>query len=307
VNVPWIGFNEFAAEAFIVNTKGLERAKRLGSATLYVEALAARGDDRKGHVDWCLARRPAEIVPEKVGKEAALGAIRMLGAKQPSSGRKNLLFAPRPFAELLGIFSLQFSGKNAEEKRTPLAGRIGQAIGAKGLNIVDDATIEGGPASRPFDDEGIPSSRIAIVEDGVFRAFLHTSDTARRAGAKATGHGARGYRGVPAVAPSNLMIPAGTASPEELRAGAEIEIVSVTGSAGANPVSGEFSLPVLGFELAGGKRAAPLHNFTIAGSFEGLLKGVQGIGKDFEFGNPGMISAFGCGSILVSGVAVAGR
>jgi len=195
-----------------------------------------------------------------------------------------VLFAPRAFATLLALFASSFSGRSAEERRTPLAGRLGQKLGPAGLLIVDDATLPGGPASRPFDVEGVPSRRTTLVEGGAFCTFLHTSDTARRAGAEPTGHAQRGYQWLPTVAPSNLSVPAGKDPPEALRAGAAVEVLEVTGNAGASPVSGELSLPVQGFRLKGGQRAEPLHDFTVAGDFLGLLASFRAAGSDFEFG-----------------------
>ncbi|MHC4607455.1 MAG: TldD/PmbA family protein, partial [Planctomycetota bacterium] len=151
-SVPWTGYGETAREVFLVNTEGLERVKKHGAAQLVVQALAARDNERKTFHDFCMTRRAAEFDAEKLGKKAGETAISLLGAEQPSSGKVTVLFNPRPFCSLLGIFSSQFSGKNAEEKRTPLAGRAGQKIGADAVSIIDDATREGGPASRPFDD-----------------------------------------------------------------------------------------------------------------------------------------------------------
>jgi PmbA protein len=145
-----------------------------------------------------------------------------------------------------------------------------------------------------------------VVDDGVFAAFLHTSDTARRAGAPPTGHAVRSYKGIPAVAPSNLFVPAGEKSPEELRAGASIEVTVIMGFH-TDPVSGEFSLPALGYRLKDGRRERPLHNFTVAGNFLEMLSSVRAVGADFSFGLPGMGSAMGSGSVLVSGVSVGGR
>ena len=307
INVPWSGFSEIASEIYLANTEGLERSVRRGAAHLFAGTLAARGEERKSYHDFCFSRRSAELDPEKIGDSAGRKAVELLGAEQPESGQATMLFGPRAFASLLAMFSSTFSGRNAEEKRTPLAGRLGEKIGAAGLSIVDDPTMPDSPAARPCDAEGVPSRRLAVVEDGVFRAFLHTADTARRAGTEPTGHAVRSYKGPPSIAPSNLIIPAGTAAPDELRAGAKLEILEVMGGAGANPVSGEFSLPMLGFRLKGGKRAGAVHNFTVAGTFTDMLAAVEGIGSDFEFALPSMNGAIGCGSVLVSGLAVAGK
>ncbi len=306
INVPWTGYSETSVEVFLANTEGLQRSRRASSAGMHVQALAARGDERKSYHDFCLSRHLADFDPAGLGRTAGETAISLLGAEQPPSGKATLLFSPRPFSTLLAMFSSLFSGRSVEEKRSPLAGRLGEKIGADGLDLIDDALAPGAPASRPFDGEGVPCRRLPLVENGRLKAFMHTAETARRAGVEPTGHGMRGYRGGPGVTPSNLIVPAGGASPEELRARADIEIIAVIGGAGANQVSGEFSLPMLGFRLKDGERDRPLHNFTVAGSFEGLLKGVVGIGSDFEFALPGMTEAFGSGSALVSGLSIAG-
>lgn len=308
VNVPWAGYGETQLEVLVANTAGLSRGKRLGSAQLYVEALARHGDDRKSHSEHGFARRAAELAPRLLGAAAGRMAGDLLGARQPKSGRRRVLFAPRPFAALLRAFASLFSGQAAEDGRSRLAGRLGERIGAPAVSILDNAALAGSPAGRPFDAEGVPTRRLAVVEEGVFRSFLHTAGTARRAGRRPTGHAVRSYKGPPTVAPSNLFIPAGRGFPDELRAAADLEIVALTGlHSGADPVSGDFSLPVLGFFLKHGRRDAPAHDFTVAGNFLELLAAVEAVGADFEFGSPGLGTAVGCGSALVRSVHVGGK
>jgi PmbA protein len=181
-NVPWAGYGETQIEVYVLNTAGLERAKRLGSAQLFVEALASRGAETKTFSEHCFARRLSELDPKKLGRSAGESAIGLLGARAPASGRRNIFFSPRTFAGMLAAFSPMFSGRAAEEGRSAMAGRLGKRIGAEGVFLSDDATLPGAPASRPFDSEGVPTRRLAVVEGGVFRSFMHTADTARRAG-----------------------------------------------------------------------------------------------------------------------------
>ncbi len=307
-NVPWAGYGETQVEVYIANTAGLERSKRLGSAQLFVEALAARGTDAKTFSEHCFARSLAELDPKRLGRSAGESAIGLLGARAPASGRRDILFSPRTFAGLLSAFSPALSGRAAEEGRSPLAARLGKRIASDGIFLSDDATLPGAPASRPFDSEGVPARRLAIIEAGVFGSFMHTSDTARRAGVEPTGHAVRSYKSLPAIAPSNLFLPAGGDQPDKLRSGADIEVVELQGfHSGAHPVSGDFSLPALGYALKDGRRTGPLHNFTVAGNFLDLLAAISAVGSDFEFGVPGMGSAFGSGSVLVRGLSVAGE
>lgn len=307
VNVPWAGYSEQQVERCVANTAGLLRCSRAGCAVLYAQALAGRGQERKSHFEYAFARRAAELEPARLGRLAGERAAELLGAKQPASGRREVLFAPRPTAALLAVFSGVFSGRNAEEGRSPLAGRLGQRLGPEALSVVDDATLAGAPAARPFDAEGVPCRRLAVVEAGRFAAFLHTADTARRAGVEPTGHAVRSYQSPPGIGPSNLFVAAGSAPVEELRAGAQIEVVELMGFAGTNPVSGEFSAPALGFLIENGRRARPLHDFTVAGNLLELLGAVRAAGADFEFAAPGLSAAFGGPSLLVGGLSVGGK
>ncbi|MHC4915086.1 MAG: PmbA/TldA family metallopeptidase, partial [Planctomycetota bacterium] len=67
LNVPWTGYSENSGEVFLANTEGLERSRRAACANMHVQALAARGEERKSYFDFCMARRVADFDPEKLG------------------------------------------------------------------------------------------------------------------------------------------------------------------------------------------------------------------------------------------------
>src|SRR5690606_28116466 len=87
--------------------------------------------------------------------------------------------------------------------------KIGRQIASEAITIVDDATLAGGLASRPFDAEGTASRRVVVVERGVLRSFLHNTDTAARTGQATTGHASRSYASTLGVAPTNVILEPG--------------------------------------------------------------------------------------------------
>ncbi|HWC32706.1 MAG TPA: metallopeptidase TldD-related protein, partial [Actinomycetota bacterium] len=165
-----------------------------------------------------------------------------------------------------------------------------------------------GPASSPFDDEGVPTGRTPLIERGTLRAFLHNTQTAVRDGASSTGNASRpGYRGVPGVAPTNLLLEPGGETAEALlgRAGTAVYVQDVTGvHSGANPVSGEFSVGATGLRVDGGALAAPLREMTIASTLPDVLKAIEAVASDVRFFPGG--GAIGTGTVLVGEMTVAG-
>jgi PmbA protein len=117
-----------------------------------------------------------------------------------------------------------------------------------------------------------------VVEKGVFKTFLHNRETAEALGQENTGHGARNYRGVLGVAPSNLYLePLGNLAFTE-----GVLITEFMGlHAGANPVSLDFSLQALGLWVEEGEVRYAVENFAVSGNLLELLQGIEGVGSDW--------------------------
>jgi PmbA protein len=162
------------------------------------------------------------------------------------------------------------------------------------------------PRCARYAAEGHPSGPVTLLERGVLKSFLHNSETAAQAGTQGTGHASRsGYRSVIGVAPSNLYMPGGSGSRADLlrRLGTGLLLTDVEGAhAGADGVTGDFSLQAEGFWIAGGEVAYPLAVFTVAGNFWDLLTDVQAVAGDLTF----TASAAGAPSVLIGGLSVGG-
>ncbi|HEY9900687.1 MAG TPA: TldD/PmbA family protein [Pantanalinema sp.] len=289
----------------VASTAGVDRSFKSSLAWLATVPLLHADGQNKNYYQVKAVRDFEALDPEAIAREGVARAAEKLGAREPQSGTYPVLIESDPMGDLLQVFSGIFSGKLAQEGKTLLKDRIGEAIAASVITIVDDPLNVEGYGARPFDDEGCPSKVVRLVEGGVFKGFLHNAETARQAGVASTGHAARGgYKGTVEVAPSNLYLEPGEREPEAILAEFEraVIVTEVTGlHAGANVISGDFSLQAQGFWWEGKKRS-PIHNFTISGNFYALLLEIAEVASDLEW----FTSGIGSPSVLVKELAIAG-
>jgi PmbA protein len=304
--VPYSSYSDSTSFVRIANSKGVDRSYRSNAAFAF--SYATEGTENKVAFESQATRDFASLDVDLVAGVAARHAVARLGSKQMTSGHFPVVFSPQAMAELLSTYSVMFSAKSAQEGKSLLAGQEGQTIASGLFRLVDDPLLATGFATRPFDDEGVPSRSLVLVENGVFKSFLHNTQTANHAGVASTGHAARGsYKGTLAVAPSNFFVPAGTTRFDELVAGpgAVLVIDDLQGlHAGTNTISGDFSLQAQGFLYQDGQLAHPVHNFTVAGNFLTMLKDIVALGDDLRFFPQG--AYIGSPSVKVKDLAIAG-
>jgi PmbA protein len=183
-----------------------------------------------------------------------------------------------------------------------LKDRLGAAVFAPGVRMVDDPLRRRGLGSALFDDEGVATARRAIVEDGVLTTWLLNSSAARQLGLETTGHASRGLADAPGIAPHNLTLEPGVASPEALMrdAGEGLLVTSMFGPS-LNSNTGDWSAGVSGFWFEGGALAYPVTEITVAGNLIELYARLVPA-NDLE-----IRGASNAPSLLIDGLAVAGR
>lgn len=306
--VPGCSYSDGQSVVRLASTRGLDRFYRSNLAYALVYPIVSDQGENKTFYDMALGRDFAKLDVDALSRRAVEGALGRLGAKEPPSGTYPVVFTPRAMSELLSAFDSIFTAQAAQEGKSLLAGREGQAVASPLVNLTDDPLLPDGMASRPFDDEGLPSRRLALIEGGTFKSFLYNIQTARVAGVASTGHAARGgYKGVVSMAPTNLFLEAGEASQEQLVSldGPVVVVDDLQGlHSGTNPISGDFSLASQGFWYEGGQLKHPVHNFTVAGNFLDVLAGVEAVGQDLQFFAHG--AYIGSPSVRVKGLAIAG-
>jgi PmbA protein len=297
-----------AATRRIVNSLGLDVSFRDNALGAYVSAVAREGE-RAGSAYRVKMRRDGMLDLDEIAKEATTEAIDFLSAAPAKSGSYPVVLRASAALELLSAFSGAFSADAAQRGLSPLLGKEGETIASACVTLMDDPLNPAGLAAAPFDGEGVPGRTKAIIDGGRLTTLLHNLKTAAKQGVQSTGNAARGYSSPITVAPTNFYFKPSDASLQSLMARAEggLLITELQGlHSGANQVSGDFSLSAKGYRIENGAIASPVDQITVAGNFYEMLRHVQAVGRDLEFGQPG-VSCFGSPSLLIETLSVAGK
>jgi PmbA protein len=268
----------------IASSTGVAGEYEASSCYAYLQALAEGEGARETGLGFGLARGPQGLDPEAIGGEGAQRALSMIGASKPASRSCPVVLDETVAASFAGLIGGGLSARAVQRGRSPFAGRIGEALASEVFALHDDGRDPAGPASAPFDGEGVPRRRTALIEGGRLRSFLFDTYAANREGTASTGSASRqGYRTLPSAAASNLVVAPGSLSLEELlgQAGEGIYVTDVAGlHSGVNPVTGVFSVGASGRLIRGGQLAEPVREFTIAGELVEMLGAVDAAGAE---------------------------
>ena len=297
----------------IHNSRGLDLQyeRTISGAVLSAVVSDGREDGEKtSDYKICLGALDALDLPA-AAKEAAGNARDTLGAGVAPSGTMPVVFSAKAMAQLLGTYSAVFSAENAQKGLSLLKDKEGAEIAAPIVTLVDDPFYEKSAMPMPFDAEGSPTRRKNVIENGVLSTLLYNLRTAAAAGRETTGNGDKpNYDAKVGVRPFTMYLASGELTQEQLLEKAQngVLINSLGGlHAGANPVSGDFSLQSAGFLIENGKKAAPVRSFTVAGNFFSLLKSITAIANDPEPPTSPSSTAFVSPSVLVEGLSIAGK
>ncbi len=308
VGVETAVYADSAERVAIASSTGVCGEFESSSAYAYLQALAAGDSGRETGLGFGLARGPVGLDPAAIGSEGAARAVAMIGAGKPVSRVCPVVLDPTVDASFAALIGGALGADAVLRGRSPFAERLGEEIASEALTLYDDGLDLAGPASSPFDGEGVPHRRAALIEDGRLHTYLHSTYTARRAGVAATGNAERGgYRSQPSVSASNLIVGAGPLSLEELfgEAAEGVYVTDIAGlHSGVNPVSGVFSVGASGRAIHAGEPAEPVREFTIASDLVSMLRSVRATGADprwVPFGGSVCTPSLLIGEMTVSG------
>jgi len=306
--VEQVVYADAAQRVAIASSAGVAGEYESSDCFAYVQALAESGETRETGLGFGLARGPAGLDPEAIGSEGAERATAMIGATKPESRACPVVFDETVAASFAGLIGGALGANAVQRGRSPFAGRLGEELASSAFVLHDDGRDPAGSASAPFDAEGVPRRRTALIEGGRLRAYLYDTYTASREGGASTGNASRqGYRSQPSVSASNLIVAPGSLSFAELlaTAGDGVFVTDVVGlHSGVNPVTGVFSVGASGRAIRGGELAEPLREFTIAGELTAMLGAVQEAGAEARwvpFGGSVSTPPLLVGEIAVSG------
>jgi PmbA protein len=268
----------------IASSTGVAGEFETSSCYAYLQALAEGEGARETGLGFGLARGPRGLDPEAIGAEGAERALAMIGAGKPASRACPVVLDETVAASFAGLIGGGLSAKAVQRGRSPFAGRLEEEVASEAFALFDAGRDPQGPASAPFDGEGVPRRRTALIEGGGLCSYLYDTYSANREGVASTGSAARqGYRSLPTVSTSNLVVAPGSLSLTDLlaQAGEGVYVTDVAGlHSGVNPVTGVFSVGASGRVIRNGQLAEPVREFTIAGELVAMLSAVSAAGTE---------------------------
>lgn len=210
--------------------------------------------------------------PQSIGKSAGERAVRRLDPRQMETGSNmTIVLDPRVARGFVGHLAAAINGAAVARKTSFLRDMMGKQVMRRGINITDDPQIVRGPASRPFDGEGVRGHKLDMVEDGILQTWFLSTGTARELGLHTNG---RGVRSGSNVNPSstNLALEPGERSAEELiqDVGSGFYVTEVIGQ-GVNMITGEYSRGASGFCIEDGVLTYPVSEVTIASNLKDMF------------------------------------
>ncbi len=298
------------SEIAIYNSKGLDLHYENTAAGLVVAAVVSDGKEMADSYEIKLGQL-SKLDTDAMTAKAVADAKLKLGGEPPATGVYPVVFHPEAMTSLLAVFSSVFSSENTQKGLSRLGDREGKVIANRCVTLVDDPFHKDNPMPMNFDGEGCPTHRKNVIEKGVLNTLLYNMKTAAVAGKETTGNAAKGgYDSPVVVSPFTMYLEAGSLTEEELlaKAGEGVLITSLGGlHAGANPISGDFSLQSSGFVIREGKKAEFVKSFTVAGNFYDLLQNITDLSDKVVLPNAMGSRAFGSPYVLVKELSVAGK
>jgi PmbA protein len=291
------------------NSHGLNLETQCGINALQLGAVIC--DDGKYESEYNLKELKGDVDLDELARETVDLALKKAHAINVESGKYNVVLDPKQMRTLLSVYSSAFSAKMAQMGMSLLAGKEGEKIASDIVTITDDPMREGVSIQTNFDAEGVAAFRKAVVEGGVLKTLLHNRETAANQGVESTGNASKGgYASPVAISPYAFCLEAGDKTEDELLAlaGNGIYITELKGlHAGANPITGDFSLESAGFKIENGKLTDAVKSFTIAGNFFELMKSISALSDKVEVAVTGGFTTFGAPAVLIPDMSVAGK
>ncbi|MGB0651952.1 MAG: TldD/PmbA family protein, partial [Thermoplasmatota archaeon] len=290
------GVSMAAGVEAIASSRGvaaMDQATRLDAGASVIlswgdgDGTAATWDSRGTHT--------GELDARAVGRTAADKAVRLADPQPFSSGKRDVLFAPDAFGELLhGIVVGALMGDDVSRSRSVWADRMGDRVAHGGLSLWDDPRHAKGLGTTASDDEGLATRRLPLLEAGRVATFLYDSWDAHEHGAAASPCALRGsFKALPRAGTHHLVLEhANTRPADDLVADVEqgLLVDSILGAHTANPTTGDFSVTAPNaWLIEGGQIVGAAQESAIAGNLPRLLEGLDAVGDDARPAGGGLL------------------
>ncbi len=296
------GVTESCENESLLLTSGKIEAREKGTY-IYFSIRAFTDKDASGH-NISVSRVLNKFNAEKAAKKAAQTAIMAKNPINGNVGKFDILFDPLPFANLLELVGNSASIFNMESGLSFFQNSLNKKVASDIINIYDNGLLKNGLGSSKCDAEGYPSQDTVIIENGIFKNYLHNTFTAKKYKVKSTGNA-----GIIAPEPRNIILKQGknkfSKLLESIKKG--IYVTNVWYTRATNVMTGDFStIPRDGiFYIENGKIKYPIKNIRISDNMLNILQNIISIAnnseqiKGWEAEKP-----VTCPSILVKGLNI---
>ena len=220
-------------------------------------------------------------------------AISRLGAKPITSRKCPIVLTPELSVGLISSFLSAIDGNNIYKKNSFLLDKLKDLVFADHITIKEEPNINEGLGNKPYDNEGVITSKKTIINNGSLETFLLDTYSARQLESTSTGNA--GY--------TNIVVESSKDNPQEIIGSIDdgVLVTEMMGS-GANILTGDYSRGAFGYLIKNGEVLHPVTNFTIASNMLDMLTNISLIGAD-TYEN----SKIKCGSILIDKMTIGGN
>ena len=230
---------------------------------------------------------------EKLGKLAADQTIRKLSPKKIGSEKISIIFDKRIAKGMLSAFASAISSSAISRGTSFLKDKINQKIFADSINVFDKPDILKGLGSRSFDNEGVKTDTLKLVDNGILKNYLIDTYNGKKLNLKSNGR---------CGGASNLYFENGRMSYKDLlNSSSKSLYITETIGHGSNIVTGDYSVGATGFLVENGEFKYPINEITIAGNFKDMFQNIT-LANDLDFKY-----STNSPTMMIEGMVVAGK
>jgi TldD protein len=313
-------YSEGRRRIAVFNSDGLEASDDRTRVRLGIQVVARADGTVETGFETLGEHRGFELLdgdPARIADQAARKAITLLGADPAPAGEMTVVVG-KGFG---GVLFHEMTGHGLEadavqKGASVYANRMGERVAEPLLNAYDDGTMPHEWGTGAVDDEGSPSQKTAVIQEGRLTSYLYDGLRARRDRTESTGNGRRAsFRDLPIPRMTNTYIEPGDADPEEIIAEVERGFYAVSfGGGQVEPATGDFVFGVSeGYLIEGGRVTKPCRGATLIGNCLEALARIDAVGSDFEMktgfcGKAGQTAPVGTGQghVRIRGMTVGG-
>ncbi len=283
VRVERPSYEEMTGTVSLFNSAGIAKSAATTRFGISISVLAREGGESQMSWDFQGTNAFRRLDPKRVARTCAEQALQTLGGIQLITGFYDAVLTPFVASQFLSVLAGSFKADAVYKRTSMLADKLHQQVFPEHVSMYDDPGLSDGAGSVPFDAEGVPAQKKAVVDKGTIATFLYDRHYALLMKEETTGNAVRHTLTQPPVTGiTNFVLHSEKSSAQDVRhvLSDGPVITELMGLHTVNPVSGEFSLGARGYMIKSGKFSAPCKGITVSGNLFSLFNDIERAGTD---------------------------